>query len=150
LTDEKTCRENGVKNQYDNVTAVVEDYVDKVVPKIYGSWLKIGAHTIAYGYPEQSLFWHSVNASMIACKLVEYFENQDQRDLVNLRELIATVTLHDLDRISQDKFGHKITLQEVEDAFVKFGIGDFCKTLTPEMVQTLMETLLKSARSSLA
>lgn len=124
--------------QKNEIEAVLKDFIEKVISKIYPSWLKIGAHTIAYGYPEQCLFWHTVNASMLACKVVEYFQKQGREDFVDLRELISSLMLHDLDRVSQGKFGRTISLQEVQDAFINFGIADFCQTLTPEMAQTLI------------
>ena len=54
-----------MEGERDHVMTVLKDYVKKVVPKIYRSWLKFGAHTVAYGYPEQCLFWHTVNASVL-------------------------------------------------------------------------------------
>lgn len=112
------------------MSEAIANYVEKVVPNTYRQWRKIEAHSVKYGYPEQGLFWHTIDASLLVFSILEYFQAQGYGDVVNEEEAALCATLHDLDRESEgEKREHQLTLEDLATARTELNLDKYASTL---------------------
>src|SRR5262249_8672841 len=110
------------------MSKAIANYVEKVVPNTYRQWRKVEAHSIAYGYPEQSLFWHTVGASLLGLSILDYFEIQGYGRAADEEEVALCATLHDMDRES-GKESKEITVEELASKRTELNLNSYASTL---------------------
>ena len=107
---------------------VIDEYAERVVPQVHREWLKCRAHSVDYGFPEQSLFWHTTDAALKTIDLLRYFADNGFPDIALPDEAALCATFHDVDR-TLGKREYDVTLGELADVRHSMGLDDYAPTL---------------------
>lgn len=115
------------------MSEAIANYVEKVVPNTHKQWRKKEAHSVKYDYPEQSLFWHTTGAALLAFSILDYFRARGYGEVANEEEAALCATLHDLDRESEgEKREHELTLEDLAAARTRLNLDEYAAMLTNE------------------